>query len=175
MKRFGIAALLLGGALAALGAQQSVTRFAVVDMNRVVAALGAQSSDAARAANERNAAAQAEINRLGEEIAGLKDQLETAQREDKKSQINDLQKQISSKEAALKRYMAALQKEQAGLQASLRNDEAFLTRLNGILRAVAESEGYSMVLSKQEGSGILWVSPSVDITNKVLERLKGRR
>jgi outer membrane protein len=36
---------------------------------------------------------------------------------------------------------------------------------------VAESEGYSMVLSK-EGAGILWYSPSVDITNKVIERIR---
>jgi outer membrane protein len=36
---------------------------------------------------------------------------------------------------------------------------------------VAESEGYSMVLSKTDAKGILWYSPSVDITDKVIQGL----
>ena len=37
---------------------------------------------------------------------------------------------------------------------------------------VAENEGLSMVLSLQGESAILWYSPSVDITDKVIKELE---
>jgi outer membrane protein len=168
MKRI-IIALLLGGIGFSLQAQQTITRFAVVDMNRVVDVYHRQSA-AGRAFTEKSAQVQAEINRLTAELQDLKTRLAEAQEQKKRSQIRTLESQVGDKTKALQEYIkksfAELEQDRAKL-----TDDAFLTRLNTILRIVAESDGYNMVLNK-EGAGILWYSPSVDITNKVLERLR---
>ena len=54
---------------------------------------------------------------------------------------------------------------------------AFLEQVYGEIRYIAESEGYSMVLDLKENTGILWYSPTVDITDKVIQNLlnKSRR
>jgi outer membrane protein len=42
------------------------------------------------------------------------------------------------------------------------------------IRLIAESEGYSMVLNLKENTGIIWHSPTVDITEKVIQNLRSR-
>jgi outer membrane protein len=171
MKRFIILILLLGGLFTILGAQQSITRFAVVDINKVTAAFADQFASA-QSFNEKSAKVQAEIERRNKELQELNAKLAEAQESGKEDQIKSLETQIKNKTQAVQNYIqtsfADLEKERARLV----NNDAFLTRLNSVLRAVAESEGYSMILSKQDGSGILWYSPSVDITNRVIERIK---
>jgi outer membrane protein len=176
MKRFLSVLLLSAGLAVALSAQASLTRFAVVDMNRVAAAF-AERSPETKAFNEKSARVQAEIDQQHKELQELNAKLLEAQEQEKRDQIRSLQNQIRTKTQALQTYIknnfAELERERD----QLLNNESFKTQLNTILRVVAESEGYSMVLSKTEGSGILWYSPSVDITNKVLERIRtgGRR
>ncbi|MDR1307069.1 MAG: OmpH family outer membrane protein [Treponema sp.] len=169
MKRIVVVLLLSAGILPVLNAQQTITRFAVVDMSRVMAALG--SSD--RSFTEKSAAVQAEIDRRNAELQDLKAQLEAARAENKRSQIRKLEGEIKTKTRDAQDYIrtsfAELEKEKE--KTGTLSDDV-LGRLNNALRVVAGSEGYSMILSRQEGSGILWYSPSVDITNKVLQYLR---
>jgi outer membrane protein len=163
--------LLSAGLVFSLSAQQSLTRFAVVDMNRVAAAFAEQSPEA-QAFNEKSARIQAAIDEQHKELQELNSRLLEAQDQDKKDQIRLLQNQIRSKTQALQNYIknnfAELERERDQL---LKN-ESYSTQINNVLRMAAESEGYSMVLSKTENSGILWYSPAVDITNKVIERIR---
>jgi outer membrane protein len=167
MKRIVIVLLLSAGILPALRAQQTITRFAVVDMNRIMTAFGVSG----KTFTEKSAAVQAEIDRRNAELQNLKAQMEAAQAENKRNLIRKLETEIKTKAKDTQDYIqtnfAALEKERT---TTLSDD--MLRRLNTALRVVAESEGYSMILSKQEGSGILWYSPSVDITNKVVAYLR---
>ncbi|MDR2072393.1 MAG: OmpH family outer membrane protein [Spirochaetaceae bacterium] len=172
MKRIIVTVLLWGGIIVTLQAQQSITRFAVVDMNRVTAAYAEQNVNA-RSFNEKSSRIQAEIDRLNLELQALNDKLTAATEDDQNpDQIRTLENQIRTKTQAVQNYIktsfAELEKERAALA----QNDTFVQQLSSILRIVAESEGYSMVLSKQDGSGILWYSPSVDITNKVIARIR---
>ncbi|MDR2552908.1 MAG: OmpH family outer membrane protein [Treponema sp.] len=175
MKRRVICGLLAAGLACSLWAQKSITRFAVVDMDRVTRAMTGQ--DAAAALNEKSAAVQENLARLGEELKELEAQLAGAQEEGKAKDLKELEKNVQAKKQEIQVYyrnsMAELEKERAAM--ALTGDQ--LMRLSNLLRTVAQNEGFSMVLSKQEGSGILWYSPEVDITARVIEwmRTGGKR
>ncbi|MCL1814926.1 MAG: OmpH family outer membrane protein [Treponema sp.] len=170
MKRFIITTLLMGGILISLSAQAAITRFAVVDMNRVMAAFAEQSTEFKAFSDKRNTV-QAEIEKQAKELQELNTKLAEAQEEGKKDQIRTLENQIRTKTQAAKNYydrmIAELEKDRQQLQ----KNNTFMARVNNAIRVVAESEGFSMVLSR-ETAGILWYSPSVDITNKVIARIR---
>ena len=158
---------------AGLSAQASITRFAVVDMNRILAIYTDRMPEF-RAFAEKREKFQAEVEMQTNELQELQAKLAEAQENGNKSQINNLEKQVQAKTQALQTYvtknMAELEKEREQL---LKN-QALMNQINGIIRAVAESEGVSMVLAK-DNPGVIWYSPSVDITNKVIERIRTRR
>jgi outer membrane protein len=171
MKRLISVVLLLTGLAFCLSAQQSITRFAVVDMNKVIAVIAGQ-TEGTKEFNEKSARVQAQIEKLNGELQELNAKLEAAREEERPRDVKTLENQVAAKTKAIQDYIKNSFADLERDRAKLVQDDAFLTRLNSILRIVAESEGYSMVLSKQEGSGILWYSPSVDITNKVIERIR---
>lgn len=169
MKRFMLAPALWGLA-ALLSAQQSITRFAVVDMNRVFSAFAEQSSEA-KAYNEKRNKVQADIEKMNQELQDLNAKLEEARAAEKKDQIRSLENQIRAKVQSTKNYIDTHYAELERDRERLSRNESFSSQLNTVLRQVAESEGYSMILDKRD-TVILWQSPSVDITNKVIERIR---
>ena len=170
MKRFILTALPLIGFVISLSAQASITRFAVIDMSRVAAAFADQSTEA-KAFNEKRDRVQAEIDKQNKELQELNSKLTEAQEEGKRDMERTLENQIRTKTQSLQTYIknsfADLERERNRL---LKND-TFMAQINTVIKSIAESEGCSMVLSK-DGQGILWYSPSVDITNKVIERIR---
>jgi outer membrane protein len=54
----------------------------------------------------------------------------------------------------------------------LSQSSGFLEQVYDEIRFIAESEGYSMVLNLKENTGILWYSPTVDITDKLIQNLR---
>ncbi|GHV85892.1 outer membrane protein [Spirochaetia bacterium] len=169
MRRFVFLFVLLGTAVF-LSAQASITRFAVVDMNRIFSAFAEQSADA-KAFNEKRNKVQAEIDRMNRELQDLNARLEEAKAAEKRDQIRSLENQIKAKIQSTKNYIDTRYTELERDREQLSKNESFTTQINNVLRLVAESEGYSMILSKSD-TGILWYSPSVDITNKVIERIR---
>ena len=171
MKRFIVMSLLIGGILVSLSAQASITRFAVVDLNRVITAFADQSAEA-RAFIQKRDQIQAEIEKRNKELQDLNAELAEAQEQGNQNQVRTLENQIRTRTQAAQTYIttnfAALERDRERLL----RDNAIRTQLTTFIRAVAESEGYSMVLSREESSGILWYSPSVDITNRVIERIR---
>jgi outer membrane protein len=174
MKRFVFLPVLLYGVLLPLFAQQQlITKVAVVDVGRIIQAF-AGTLDEAKAYNEKRDRVQAEIEKMNKELQDLNTKLNEAIKDEKDKQIKDLERQIDTKKQSVQRYItssfAELEKD---LEKIIKNS-TFMTQLTNALRYVAESEGFSIVLNKQEASGILWSSPSVDLTNKVIERLRKR-
>jgi outer membrane protein len=173
MKRMTIAVLVFAGIGFLLPAQQKqqLTRFAVVDLVRVYNAFFNESS-AVRQFNERSAKIQAEINRLNGELQELKVSMVNAQAAGEREQALRLEQQVSQRTRFIQEYYQTNMADLEIQRAKLAQSDTFINQINTQIRIVAESEGYSMVLNKQENSAILWYSPSVDITNKVIESLR---
>ena len=82
-----------------------------------------------------------------------------------------LESEITKKTDALTEYTNAKNVELESLKKNLQNSDAFYKKLYGVLEKVAENEGYSMIMSLQQANAVLWYSPSVDITEKVIAEL----
>jgi outer membrane protein len=57
------------------------------------------------------------------------------------------------------------------MKSNLKTNDDFYAKLYSTLSRVAEREGYSMILSLQQANGILWHSPTIDITDAVIAEL----
>ena len=79
--------------------------------------------------------------------------------------------QITQKTDYLTEYTSAKNVELESLKKSLQNNDAFYKKLNDTLSRIAETGGYSMILSLQQDNAILWYSSSVDITDEVISQL----
>ena len=172
MKRFVALVLFFGVLVISLSAQASITRFAVVDMNRLIALYTDKA--ALNAYNEKRDRVQVEIERHSNELKELNAKLEEAKGKKKNTkQIKALENEIAAKTQTVKTYidtmMAELENDREQLQKKVN-----MTQIKNAIRFVAEAEGYSMVLSK-EGDSVIWYSPSVDITIKVINRLTGKK
>jgi len=203
MKRLVLVFVLFGGILFSLSAQSlsNITKVGVVDMERLVRTIMGNTEEG-KVYAERNEKYQeevkkyqensenflAELEKLGVELKDLNDKLQEAvEAKESSSVIRNLENQIRSKTNAARNYATTnrmelekesqrLQRERANLDEEMKKlvgNDAFRLRLNNALRDVAQSDGCSLILNKQENLGLLWSSPSIDITQKVITRLQG--
>jgi outer membrane protein len=168
-KAVSLLVLLAGAAAAQLSAQQ-ITRFGVVDMSRVYTALS-KNTAAMRNYDAKREEFQTEIDRQTEELKQLQSRKLEAERTGNTPQVQQLEKQIQQKVDFLTDYSNKKNSELEGLKGKLQGGDPFYTRLYSVLGKIAESEGFSMILSLQQSNGILWYSPTVDVTDKVIAEL----
>ena len=152
-----------------IGAQQ-LTRFAVVDLPKVYLAFF-QESRAVRDFEERSARVQADLDRMTSEIQTLKINQVNAQAQGNMEQALRLETEITRRSEFLKEYYRTKTEELDAIKSRLTQSGAFLEQVYDEIRYIAESEGYSMVLNIKENTGILWYSPTVDITDKIIKNL----
>ncbi|MDR1950578.1 MAG: OmpH family outer membrane protein [Spirochaetaceae bacterium] len=169
MKRFFCLCFVFISLGMSLGAQQ-LTRFAVVDLPRVYASFF-RDSRAVREFEERSARVQAEIDRMTAEIQALQSAQLNAEAAGEREQALRLESEIYRKSEYLKQYFQVRTAELNDQKAKLSQSGTFLEQVYAEIRFIAESEGYSMVLSMKENTGILWYSPTVDITDKLIQNL----
>ena len=81
------------------------------------------------------------------------------------------QAEITKKSDFLLEYTSSKNVELESMQKSMQSSDAFNKKLSETLAKIAESEGYSMILSLQQANAILWYSNSVDITDQIIKRL----
>lgn len=155
-----------------LSAQQ-LTRFAVVDMSRVYTAFFRESR-AVRDFEERSARVQADIDRMTREVQDLKSAQSSAELQGDKARAAQLEAELYSKTEALQEYFTQKTAELEDQKQKLTQSSPFLEQVHNEIRLVAESEGYSMVLSLKDVKGILWHSPSVDITDRLIQNLQSK-
>ncbi|MDR0629716.1 MAG: OmpH family outer membrane protein [Treponema sp.] len=171
IKKWGVALFLIG-LVGQLDAQQ-LTRFAVVDLSQVYMAFF-RDSRAVRDWEERSARVQTEIDRMSREIQDLKNSQLSAENRGDREQALRFEHEVYRKSEYLKEYYNIKTAELADQKSKLTQSGAFLNQVNNEIRLIAESEGYSMVLSLKEHTGILWYSPTVDITDKLIQSLRSK-
>jgi outer membrane protein len=173
MRRYFFIGLLvfasLGGSLSA----QQLTRFAVVDLPRVYVSFFRESR-AVRDFEERSARVQNDIDRMTAEIQNLKTNQINAEFQGNQEQVLRLESEINRKSEYLKEYYKLKTAELESQKSRLSQSGSFLEQVYDEIRFIAESEGYSMVLNLKENTGILWYSPTVDITDKVIQNLMSK-
>jgi outer membrane protein len=153
---------------------QQITRFAVVDMSKVYTAFFRESR-AVRDFEERSARVQADVDRMTREIQDLKSSQSNAELQGDNEKAVKLESEIYKKSEFLKEYFKLKTTELEDQKKKLSQSTAFLEQVYNELRFVAESEGYSMVLNLKDAKGILWYSPAIDITDKVIQNLQSKR
>ena len=84
----------------------------------------------------------------------------------------DFQQEINKYTEELQKLQAKkMDYEKAGNDAMVQRTQAEITKKTDTLSKIAESGGYSMILSLQQSNAILWYSNSVDITEQVIAEL----
>lgn len=156
---------------------QQITRVAVLDIGRV---LSYYAKEAAALTNfeKKKAEVQAEVDKRSAEIKLLQSKKADAQARNDTELTASLDLEIIRKTAELKEYLSARQNELDLLAKALSSSSSFLQRLNATIAKVAEAEGYSLVLNikpqDQNANLVLWNSPSIDITDKVIQALAAK-
>jgi outer membrane protein len=171
IKKWGLG-LCLFGLVLQLEAQQ-LTRFAVVDLSKVYIAFF-RDSRAVREFEERSARVQVELDRMSREIQDLKNSQLSAESRGDREQALRFEHDIYRKSEYLQEYYKLKTAELEEQKSKLMQSGAFLNQVHNEVRLIAESEGYSMVLSLKENTGILWYSPTVDITDKLIQSLRSK-
>ena len=149
---------------------QQLTRFAVVDLPRVYAAFF-RDSRAVREFEERSSNVQAEIDKMTREIQELRSRRLDLVNQGDQSGVLRLENEIYRKSEYLREYYTVKTAELEDQRRKLAQSDGFMEQVYGEIRAIAESEGCTMVLNLKENTGIIWYSPTVDITDKVIQNL----
>jgi outer membrane protein len=149
---------------------QQLTRFAVIDLPKVYAAFFRESRPV-RELEERSAAVQAEIDKMTKEIQELRSRrIDLVNRGDQNGALR-LENEIYNKQEFLKEYYTVKTAELEDQRRKLAQSDSFLEQVHNEIRSIAESEGYTLVLPIKEA---IWYSPTVDITDKVIQNLVNR-
>jgi len=152
---------------------QSLTRIAVIDMQRVYNEFFLE-SQAARDFGQRFAAVQAEVNRMTAEINELRSRYNIAVSNLNYAEAERLTVEINRYQEYVRNYT---QTHNAQFDIERRNlsYDRFLNQMHDEIRYIAESEGYTYVFDKNT-DGLLWfsTSASVDLTDRLLQSLRTR-
>jgi outer membrane protein len=168
MKKIPCALLLLLSGMV-LPAQQ-LTRFAVVDLSRVYMAFF-RDSRAVREWEESSVQVQREVDRRTREIQDLQSRKVNAELQGNEDEVRRLEDLIYRRSEALRDYYQVRTRELEERKQRLSQSDSFLEQVYDEIRFIAESEGYSTVLNLKENTGVLWYSPTVDITEKLIQNL----
>jgi len=163
----GVAALV---APARASAEQ-LTTVAVVDLSKVTTAFFAE-SQAVRDLKKKADDLRAEIAQQQNDIQQLQQQKLAADQRGDRSTSLQLEDQINKKKDFLQEFRRIKQDELNRQQKNLlQSNSAFYSQMYTAVSYVAESLGYSVVLDISNPN-LLWWSPTVDITNQVIDRLR---
>jgi outer membrane protein len=175
MKKFFLLILLIS-CTAAGGFSQQLIGFAVVDLPKVYSAFF-RDSHAVREFEERSAKVQTEIDKMTKEIQELRSKYADLVVQGDQNQALRAETEINRKSEFLREYYTVKTAELEEQRRKLSQSGTFLEQVYNEIRYIAESEGYTMVLNLKENTGILWYSPTVDITDKLIQNLleKSRR
>lgn len=149
---------------------QQITKFGVVDTSKVYTAYFRNSAPI-RNYEKKKADFQEEINTRTEELRQLQQKKLDYEKAGNDTQALKVEAEITKKKDYLTEYTNAKNVELESMLKSLNNSDDFYKKLYSTLAKIAESGGYSMILSLQESNAILWYSNSVDITDQVISEL----
>lgn len=171
--------LFVAAALVLLGSQlfaQQITRVAVIDLQKVYMTYY-KDSQAVRAFEDEKQRVQDEIKRLGDEIKVLQQKrLEVLATGDAQA-LKTFDDGLYRKAQFLSDYVKVKQADLDAKAQALSNTSSFVQMLYRAVQSLSETEGYSLVISSRNadsvGSSVVWFSPMIDITDKVIQALLG--
>ncbi len=152
------------------GFSQQITKFAVVDTSKIYTAFY-KNSEQIRNYETKKAEFQEEIKKRTDELRQLKSQKLAYDKQGNTTESLKVQAELTKKTEYLTEYTNAKNIELESMLTQLSRSDDFYKKLYKTLAKVAESGGYSMILSLQENNSILWYSPSVDVTEDVIKEL----
>jgi outer membrane protein len=168
MRTWTIAVLLLLAA-ALLPAEQEITKVGVVDTSRIYSVYF-QDSKALRDLAAFKQSILEESTKLRAEITSLQTSKVDAERDGRKDEALRLESRILEKENFLREYQRVKNLEYRSRQSKVELESSFLGELADAIGYVAVSEGFSIILEKQNPI-FLYFTPESDITEKVLQHL----
>jgi len=168
MRLARVAALLLLAA-AAVRADQEITKVGVVDTNRIYSVYF-QDSKALRDLATFKQSILEESSRLRDEITALRAAKVDSERDGRKDEALRLESQILEKENFLREYQRVKNLEYRSRQSKVEVESSFLGELADAIAYVAVSEGFSVIMEKQNPIFLYFTAES-DITEKVLQHL----
>jgi len=151
---------------------QQLTRIAVVDMPKVYTAYF-KDSRAVRQFEEKSAKVQSDIDKMTKEIQDLKSRHADALLRDDQSEVLRLDNLIYRRSEYLREFYQTRTAELENEKKKLMQSGSFLDQVYDEIRYIAESEGYSMVMEKN--NNILWFSNTIDITDKLITNLQKKQ
>ena len=149
---------------------QQITKFGVVDTSKVYSAYFRNSAPV-RNYEKKKAEYQEEIEKQTQELKTLQQKKLEYEKNGNDSQALKVEAEITKKTDYLTEYTNAKNVELESMLKSLETSDEFYKKLYNTLGQIAESGGYSMILSLQDANAILWYSNSVDITDQVIQKL----
>ena len=170
MKRLLIAVILIAAAASSLWAEQ-ITKVAVLDYSRILAAFYADSAEVRRIEEIKKAFAD-EVRRLQDEIQGLEERkLEAENRGDSRAAL-ELDDRIQERKQYFQEYTRVRGNQIQRALTDLSSSNALAQEILKEVQFIAETHGFSIVI-KRSDPNLLWWSYETDITELVLERLMG--
>lgn len=167
MKKIGIILI----TLFALSLTANAQRFALIDMEYILEHIPAY-KEGSEKLEAKAKVWQQEIQKVGEQAESLFKNYQS-----KSSKLNEQQK-VKEEEAiiAKEKELAELRRKYFGPEGEMGKEEkSFMEPIeNAIYQAVkdlSESQGYSVVLDRASATSIIFASPTIDISNEVLNRL----
>ncbi len=155
---------------------QQITRVAVIDLQKVYMTYY-KDSQAVRSFEEEKMRIQTEIQKLGEEIKAMMSSRLEIQAGGDLAALQAFDALLLRKGQFLKDYISIKKAELDDKAKALSETNAFVQTLYRTIQSMAEMDGYSLVLSSRNTdsvmSGIVWYSPMIDITDKVIQALLG--
>jgi outer membrane protein len=120
---------------------------------------------------ERSARVQNEVDRRTREIQELRARHAEAVLRNDQTEANRLDAQVYRMSEAVRDYYQTQTAILEDQRRRLMQSGSFMNEVYDEIRYIAESEGYSMVLNLSENKGIIWYSPTVDITERLIQSL----
>ena len=173
LRKIVIFTLLLISCIAAGFAQQNmITRIAVVDFSRVYSTFRQQSQEVRRF-QEDTARLQADVERMQNELRALDSRRADAILRNDQNTVTSLTREIAAKTEELRIYTQA---RAAELEEARRNINmgSFMQSIQSELRLLAESEGITAFFDLNQLQGLMWHSPAIDYTDRLITRLRPR-
>jgi outer membrane protein len=158
-------------ALAAPAGAQQITRAAVINLSNIYMAFF-RDSKAVRDLVEKRNKILADDAQMKAEIEALKQKKTEADASGDKARSLLLETQIAQKTQDEQEYYWTKYAEYIAQKNKITDQSVFSKDLLRQIETVAESNGYSIVFDVQQNEGIIWYSPSVDITDLVISTLQ---
>ncbi len=146
------------------------TQIGIIDLSEIISNYFRESR-AYRELEEMRSEFEDDRQRITDEIEQLEERKLDAENRGDESTVLQLEDEIFEKKEYLQEYTRIKYNQIKKKQESLLESSSFLGEILKEVQYIAESEGYSIVLRAKDPN-IVWWSQAVDITDKVLERLR---